>query len=637
MTNINLPVPFFTQRDNTYVWYYKHEEDTVIKKVLYKKGSFVADAEGKEISKKIWDYSCNITCLAMVLNYLGVTKDSPYQMCEKIFAEKYSKDDSDYESDFDRYISYRVKAGVKAEVGNECIESPEIISLIAKDIYKVRNVYVGYHYTLEDVKKEVKAGYPVIVSCGIIRPSLEYLKKNYGTDDENRKNAERNQSWEYRGHYIVICGFIRDEYILINDPWGKATNDENRLPQELINNMPNDGWGNYKNNINKGIYKGESIVITEEDFRRQYKNTFNSVVIVYERRWRFPFDSILNNFIKIRDGLNQHFIPNPIEVERCNMLESNTSHFPLSTLSIPHNGIDYMVNRGTKIYSMGSGMVVAAKLCLGQNEELSNGSNCFVLIKHSVQIAEERLIKTFFILYNHLSPVKIDEREIQISFVKELVYEKDRNISVLKNEADIKLQKLKKGEIVIFNDGDMLSEVAEYDLIGYTGAKGILPYDEKNKIHIEIFSNENIFKDKNIFPEYCQVDISSIDIYDRSQVIEKYKETLFGDFINDVNYKKFTKHITHNALGRPGIEEFYKSEYKKKASKIVVKSKSLWSADRNVAEERSLCKGFTFIKDDNYGDRYEKPYLWWTKEVDDAINNNLVPKIVNKIVFFIIQ
>ena len=398
MTNINLPVPFFTQRDNTYVWYYKHEEDIVIKKVLYKKGFFVADAEGKEISKKIWDYSCNITCLAMVLNYLGVTKDSPYQMCEKIFADDYPINPSK-EKDFDRYISYRVKAGVKAEVGNECIESPEIISLIAKDIYKVRNVYVGYHYTLEDVKKEVKAGYPVIVSCGIIRPSLEYLKKNYGTDDENRKNAERSQSWEYRGHYIVICGFIRDEYILINDPWGKATNDENRLPQELINNMPNDGWGNYKNNINKGIYKGESIVITEEDFRRQYKNTFNSVVIVYERRWRFPFDSILNNFIKIRDGLNQHFIPNPIEVERCNMLESNTSHFPLSTLSIPHNGIDYMVNRGTKIYSMGSGMVVAAKLCLGQNEELSNGSNCFVLIKHSVQIAEERLIKTFFILY----------------------------------------------------------------------------------------------------------------------------------------------------------------------------------------------------------------------------------------------
>ena len=141
MTNINLPVPFFTQRDNTYVWYYKHEEDIVIKKVLYKKGSFVADAEGKEISKKIWDYSCNITCLAMVLNYLGVTKDSPYQMCEKIFAEKYSKDDSDYESDFDRYITYR-KGKFSEDKGFRCIENISILGEIAKDkskgIYKIR-------------------------------------------------------------------------------------------------------------------------------------------------------------------------------------------------------------------------------------------------------------------------------------------------------------------------------------------------------------------------------------------------------------------------------------------------------------------------------------------------------------------
>ena len=54
MTNINLPVPFFTQRDNTYVWYYKHEEDIVIKKVLYKKGSFIADAEGKQAGCTKW-------------------------------------------------------------------------------------------------------------------------------------------------------------------------------------------------------------------------------------------------------------------------------------------------------------------------------------------------------------------------------------------------------------------------------------------------------------------------------------------------------------------------------------------------------------------------------------------------------
>lgn len=121
MTNINLPVPFFSQRDNSYIWKQKCEIEVKnnVGKVLYKKGSFVADAEGKEISKKIWSYSCNITCLAMVLNYLGVTKDSPYQMCEKIFADDYPANPSK-EKDFDRYITYR-KGKFSEDEGFQCL------------------------------------------------------------------------------------------------------------------------------------------------------------------------------------------------------------------------------------------------------------------------------------------------------------------------------------------------------------------------------------------------------------------------------------------------------------------------------------------------------------------------------------
>lgn len=48
MTNINLPVPFFTQRDNTYVWYYKHEEDIVIKKYYTKKAPSLQMQKGKK-------------------------------------------------------------------------------------------------------------------------------------------------------------------------------------------------------------------------------------------------------------------------------------------------------------------------------------------------------------------------------------------------------------------------------------------------------------------------------------------------------------------------------------------------------------------------------------------------------------
>jgi hypothetical protein len=77
LKTINLTVPFFSQRDNNYIWHYKREKDEEIKKKTLKKGSPVTDSAGNEITTKIWDGCCNITCLAMVLNYLGVTQDTP--------------------------------------------------------------------------------------------------------------------------------------------------------------------------------------------------------------------------------------------------------------------------------------------------------------------------------------------------------------------------------------------------------------------------------------------------------------------------------------------------------------------------------------------------------------------------------
>lgn len=63
MKTINLTVPFFSQRENSYIWKQRYEKeitDDETKVIIYKKGTFVTDAEGKEISKKISDYSCNI-------------------------------------------------------------------------------------------------------------------------------------------------------------------------------------------------------------------------------------------------------------------------------------------------------------------------------------------------------------------------------------------------------------------------------------------------------------------------------------------------------------------------------------------------------------------------------------------------
>lgn len=71
----NLAVPFFTQRDNSYIWQRKKENGQIWK-----------DDNGNESPKypMAWR-SCNITSLCMILHYWGITEDTPDQMMEKSF------------------------------------------------------------------------------------------------------------------------------------------------------------------------------------------------------------------------------------------------------------------------------------------------------------------------------------------------------------------------------------------------------------------------------------------------------------------------------------------------------------------------------------------------------------------------
>ena len=82
----NLAVPFFTQRDNTYIWQQKTGEiiydDNDPAKIKYN----VGDSFGQKYPMA-WR-SCNITSLCMVLRYWGLTEETPDQMLEKVFAKK---------------------------------------------------------------------------------------------------------------------------------------------------------------------------------------------------------------------------------------------------------------------------------------------------------------------------------------------------------------------------------------------------------------------------------------------------------------------------------------------------------------------------------------------------------------------
>ena len=77
----NLEVPYFSQRENRTVVniYYKEDiVDSKTKKIIHKSGDL------KATYTKAQD-SCNITSLAMLLHYFGVTSDTPDEMMRKVF------------------------------------------------------------------------------------------------------------------------------------------------------------------------------------------------------------------------------------------------------------------------------------------------------------------------------------------------------------------------------------------------------------------------------------------------------------------------------------------------------------------------------------------------------------------------
>lgn len=54
MSNVNIPVPFFSQRDNSFIWKYRYEKDTEVNEIKYKKGAIGYQCiESPDILKKM--------------------------------------------------------------------------------------------------------------------------------------------------------------------------------------------------------------------------------------------------------------------------------------------------------------------------------------------------------------------------------------------------------------------------------------------------------------------------------------------------------------------------------------------------------------------------------------------------------
>ncbi len=69
---INLPVPYFCQRENKYIWQ-QRSSDT--------------GEKSPSTKKPLAPITCNITSLCMILHYWGLTQETPNQMIERVYTQ----------------------------------------------------------------------------------------------------------------------------------------------------------------------------------------------------------------------------------------------------------------------------------------------------------------------------------------------------------------------------------------------------------------------------------------------------------------------------------------------------------------------------------------------------------------------
>lgn len=162
MNDINLAVPYFSQRNNYYKW---------------------ENSESKKESFYIAAVSCNLTSLCMTLNYLSITDDKPAVLSDKVFKT------------YDLW-----NRSVK---GYDNLTYWSNLNEIPSKIYGIQEKYVksltGSKIS-DSIEKYLNNGYPIMFSIGTLSSDTT------------------------TGHIVILRGRIGEKYYIINDPWGDPTN-----------------------------------------------------------------------------------------------------------------------------------------------------------------------------------------------------------------------------------------------------------------------------------------------------------------------------------------------------------------------------------------------------------------------------
>ena len=164
---------------------------------------------------------------------------------------------------------------------------------------------------------------------------------------------------------------------------------------------------------------GDNVFLKQKEFDKQYfqDGHFYSCLTIKAKRWNF-----VSRDSKY-DIINKDFLQNCRDAEQFDF-----GGYPIKRSNLWYNGIHYGNKIGNKIYPIGAGQLIAARVVnkdTEKNEEPKNGSRCFVLIKHQVIVAEK--LQDFFVCYMHLKPIEDlgsyiqSSRKTNIKWLDELI------------------------------------------------------------------------------------------------------------------------------------------------------------------------------------------------------------------------
>ena len=490
MDEINLAVRYFSQRENKYKW--QNSNDS--KDTFY-----------------IGPVSCNITSLCMIMNFLGITDDTPYKMSEKIF---------NYYNEWNSGKGY------------EKLESWSNIKSIITKIYDIPEQYVK---SLENknidvsIEKYLKNGYPIIFSIGTLA-----------------KKGEKTT-----GHIIVLRGKKNKSYFIINDPWGDPTN----AFAQLVN-ISGKMRGFYEPRIilNEYLYgkgSGDNCILSYEAFyeatgqNSESGKIFNGALTI---TYPYIYSCQPGN---IKYGLEEK------TKEKIYLTYKNNIRYLLSDNGRITNALELHGQNGKEIHSIASGRVIAIR-------NTQNINDNFILIQYKIP---EKNNSFFYVRYKRLQYVDIEEE------IKNKLFSCDTYSNDLISQLILKIHAKKgiydKGDItgskhpdfMIPERGfiyffptekklkDYILNIHNMDNLLYE-VNDINNYKRENKYNIFIDTEERTIETKNIIP-------LSINYREYIYYREKIKSIADGEITTfcDEDYKKTIKEI--ELVNKNNFEKYY--------------------------------------------------------------------------------